>query len=127
MTVCRSPLWQQSDANITEGRGYPDLTMRTFLNLVQSTCPSLPIHLLVDFDPYGIHILRTYKYGSRSLRHERNANVSHIRWLGIRSEDLLGRTEGTDLPSRPGQTLTKQMTPLQTNGDTRTFMTTQLV
>lgn len=45
---------------------------------------------LVDFDPDGIGIMSTYKYGSMALAHE-NANlaVPSIRWLGVRSSDVV--------------------------------------
>ena len=45
---------------------------------------------LVDYDPDGIAIMRTYKYGSRGLDHEGDSTVPHLRWLGIRSSDLFG-------------------------------------
>lgn len=44
---------------------------------------------LMDFDPDGIAIMSTYKYGSWNLSHENaNLNVPGIRWLGLRSKDL---------------------------------------
>jgi meiotic recombination protein SPO11 len=44
---------------------------------------------LVDYDPHGVAILRTYKNGSKRLEHEDNVTVPGIRWLGIHSSDLL--------------------------------------
>jgi len=72
-----------------QGKGYPDLAVRAFLNLVHSNRPHIPIYALVDYDPYGFQIYRTYKYGSRSLDHEDNTTIPGIRWLGIRSDDLM--------------------------------------
>jgi meiotic recombination protein SPO11 len=44
---------------------------------------------LVDFDPHGLGILSTYKYGSIALAHENaQLTVSRIRWLGVKSTDL---------------------------------------
>ena len=43
----------------------------------------------MDFDPDGIGITSTYKYGSLNLAHESNLAVPSIQWLGIRSEDIL--------------------------------------
>ncbi len=41
---------------------------------------------LVDFDPYGLSIATTYKYGSRALAHENaRLTVPALRWLGVRS------------------------------------------
>jgi meiotic recombination protein SPO11 len=47
------------------------------------------IFALVDFDPDGIAIMRTYKNGSRRLEHEQDATVPRLRWLGIHSDDIL--------------------------------------
>jgi len=60
---------------------------------VYSHCPFVPIYLLIDYDPYGIRILRMCKYGSRRLDHESNITVPSIRWLGIRSEDIVHASE----------------------------------
>jgi len=44
----------------------------------------------VDYDPDGLGIMSTYKYGSMALAHE-NANlaVPSIQWLGVRSCDIV--------------------------------------
>lgn len=47
------------------------------------------MYALVDYDPDGIAIMRTYKHGSQGLEHEQNSTVPELRWLGIRSSDLL--------------------------------------
>ena len=43
---------------------------------------------LVDFDPHGISIFRTYESGSRRLEHERAVTIPGLKWLGIRSGDI---------------------------------------
>jgi meiotic recombination protein SPO11 len=44
----------------------------------------------VDFDPDGIQILSTYKYGSFALLHEnKRLVVPTIQWLGVKSNDFL--------------------------------------
>ncbi|KAJ2989670.1 hypothetical protein NUW58_g3354 [Xylaria curta] len=79
------------------GKGYPDLSTRQFLHKLQAKFPTLPMYGLVDFDPYGVEIMLTYKYGSRSLRHEENATLNRLFWIGPRSNDVLGinRQEST--------------------------------
>ncbi|KAL8729784.1 MAG: hypothetical protein Q9166_004507 [cf. Caloplaca sp. 2 TL-2023] len=75
----------------SKAKGYPDVSTRAFLRLLSiSSHPSPPIYALVDFDPDGISIMSTYKYGSLTLAHE-NANLRTptIRWLGVRSGDLI--------------------------------------
>ncbi|KAH0542284.1 hypothetical protein FGG08_003311 [Glutinoglossum americanum] len=80
-----------------EAKGYPDISTRAFLRLLSRAKPTasqnafLPIYALVDFDPDGLGILSTYKYGSVALAHENaQLTVSSIRWLGVRSGDLQG-------------------------------------
>ena len=47
----------------------------------------------MDFDPDGIAIMSTYKYGSRNLRHETaDMAVPVIRWLGLRSRHLFDKS-----------------------------------
>ncbi|OTB01709.1 hypothetical protein M426DRAFT_265630 [Hypoxylon sp. CI-4A] len=77
---------------IVTGKGYPDLATRQFLHLLHSTVPQVPILALVDFDPSGIEIMLTYKYGSRSLSHEQNVTVPGLLWLGPKSCDITDRT-----------------------------------
>lgn len=62
---------------------------RSFLNLVHTTNPQLPILGLMDFDPDGVNILKCYRYGSQKLAHEINARTPEIRWLGIKSSQLM--------------------------------------
>lgn len=49
----------------------------------------LKLFALVDFDPYGVAIMRTYKHGSQRLNHEENATVPGLRWIGILSNDII--------------------------------------
>ncbi|ROW09310.1 hypothetical protein VPNG_05798 [Cytospora leucostoma] len=77
-----------------EGKGYADLATLRFLNLIHSLRPIIPILCVVDCDPHGIDIMRTYKYGSRNLSHEENATVSGLQWLGVKMEDILGHSLG---------------------------------
>jgi meiotic recombination protein SPO11 len=72
-----------------QAKGYPDIQTRHFIRLLSRHRPEIPILALVDFDPDGIGIMSTYKYGSVSLAHEINLAVPSIRWLGIRSWDFL--------------------------------------
>ncbi|KAL2269687.1 hypothetical protein VTJ83DRAFT_1871 [Remersonia thermophila] len=70
-------------------KGFPDLATRRFLSVLATIKPDLSMFALVDFDPYGVAILRTYTYGSQRLDHEENSTVPQLRWLGILSDDLL--------------------------------------
>jgi meiotic recombination protein SPO11 len=71
-----------------QAKGFPDLATRRFLSVVQTIRPDLALFALVDFDPDGIAILRTYKYGSQRLYHEENVTAPRLQWLGILSDDI---------------------------------------
>ncbi|ERS95181.1 hypothetical protein HMPREF1624_08392 [Sporothrix schenckii ATCC 58251] len=73
---------------LVTSKGYPTLVTRSFLHHIHETAPWLPIYGLVDYDPHGLRIFRTYKYGSQSLSHEANTTVPGMKWLGIQSCDL---------------------------------------
>ncbi|KAI8192796.1 meiosis-specific topoisomerase spo11 [Colletotrichum sp. SAR 10_70] len=81
----------RDDLNI--GKGVPDLQTKQFLHLLHSAKPEVPIYGLVDFDPYGVNIMRCYSHGSRGHAHEVGVTVPSMQWLGIKSDDLLGRRD----------------------------------
>ncbi|KAH8664422.1 meiotic recombination protein spo11 [Xylariales sp. PMI_506] len=87
------------DGIIVTAKGYPDLATRQFLHSLHCMHPQLPIHALVDFDPDGIAIMRTFKHGSQALKHEADVLVPGLRWLGVRSSDVFDQynTENADL------------------------------
>lgn len=65
------------------------MATRSFLNMIHLVKPHLPMYSLVDYDPDGVAIMRTYQVGSTSLLHEVNTTAPRLRWLGIRSEHIL--------------------------------------
>ncbi|KZF20243.1 DNA topoisomerase IV, alpha subunit [Xylona heveae TC161] len=93
-----------------EAKGYPDILTRSFLCYLQDHInlpgqldhparASVPIYCLVDFDPDGIAIYSTYRYGSKSLRHENpHLLCPNIHWIGLRSSDIM-RPDRTGVPS----------------------------
>ncbi|KAK3403361.1 meiosis-specific topoisomerase Spo11 [Sordaria brevicollis] len=99
---------------LVTGKGYPDLATRKFLAAIHAARPRLPMWALVDFDPHGISILRTYQYGSQRLNHEENTKLPRLRWLGIRSADVILQTISTpdrsanNQQSQPSQDLSSQ-------------------
>jgi len=74
---------------LVTAKGYPDIQTRQFLKLLSKQQSVVPIFALMDFDPDGIGIMSTYRYGSVALAHE-NAHlaVPRMRWLGIRSCEI---------------------------------------
>lgn len=72
-----------------QAKGFPDLATRKFLCMLHSVKPEVELFALVDFDPHGVAILRTYQNRSKRLDHEDDTTVPRMRWLGLRSSDLL--------------------------------------
>ncbi|KAL6706336.1 endodeoxyribonuclease [Coniothyrium glycines] len=96
-SLTSSPCWQslQLQGIILTAKGYPDLASRKVLHQIVEQAEHIPILALVDFDPDGLAILSTYKYGSYRLAHEivaqndtQVSGLSHIRWLGIKSQHI---------------------------------------
>ncbi|KAK4445740.1 Spo11/DNA topoisomerase VI subunit A [Podospora aff. communis PSN243] len=81
---------------LVTAKGFPDLATRRFLSTVHTARPQLAMFALVDYDPHGIAILRTYKTGSKRLEHEENVTVPTLRWLGLRSSDVLADTRASN-------------------------------
>ncbi|KAG8815452.1 endodeoxyribonuclease [Serendipita sp. 399] len=79
------------------GKGYPDLVTRQLLHKLSTGLPQeIPIFAVVDADPYGVDILATYAFGSRSFQHEREGLVSErLIWLGVKPSQL----ESLDIPA----------------------------
>ncbi|KAK0727730.1 Spo11/DNA topoisomerase VI subunit A [Lasiosphaeria miniovina] len=77
---------------LVTAKGFPDLVTRRFLSTLHSVRPQLNVFALVDFDPHGVSILRTFQYGSQRLDHEENVTLPHLKWLGIRSLDIMSRS-----------------------------------
>lgn len=85
-----------------QAKGYPDLASRKFLRRVADNSPHIPMFALVDFDPDGIAIMSTYKYGSSRLAHENVTSTGlpalclpQLRWLGVQGHHLY-RATGTE-------------------------------
>ncbi|KAK1272762.1 Meiotic recombination protein SPO11-2 [Acorus gramineus] len=69
-------------------KGYPDLATRFFLHRLSKTFPNLPIFALVDWNPAGLAILCTYKFGSIKMGLEAFKYACNVKWLGLRGADL---------------------------------------
>ncbi|KAK1718234.1 Spo11/DNA topoisomerase VI subunit A [Colletotrichum lupini] len=116
---------------LVTGKGYPDLNTKQFVHLLHTAKPELPIFALVDFDCYGIAIMRCYSYGTRGHAHEKATTVPSMQWLGIKSDDLAFRQDAT--PShgpgingsqrRPGASLFDSTSSLTLRDRTRAINT----
>ncbi|POS82716.1 hypothetical protein EPUL_005034 [Erysiphe pulchra] len=78
-----------------EAKGYPDIQTRRFLDYITLRYPKIPILALMDFDPDGIGIMATYKYGSIKCPCKKSNTVPFIEWLGIKSDVIPQFQEAT--------------------------------
>ncbi|PTB58187.1 hypothetical protein M431DRAFT_517763 [Trichoderma harzianum CBS 226.95] len=79
----------------SNAKGYPDMLTCSFVQLIRFNCPHIPIFVLADYDPDGLNILRHYRLKSEIVSEGFTAPA--IRWLGIKSQDLLERESRLDM------------------------------
>ncbi|PTD04665.1 Meiotic recombination protein rec12 [Fusarium culmorum] len=112
-SLCSSQFWRVSLSGpgvLVTAKGYPDLTTRSFLNLVSTRYPQLPILGLFDFDPDGVKIMRCYRYGSDRLSHEADLGTETLQWLGIKSTHLFRDYAGDSATITPSQSSPSSIT-----------------
>lgn len=71
------------------------MNTKQFVHLLHTAKPELPIFALVDFDCYGIAIMRCYSHGTKGHAHEKATTVPNMQWLGVKSDDLAFRQDAT--------------------------------
>lgn len=104
MTACfplNCFLTMVTNARGIKAKGYPDMLTCSFLQLVRFNCPQIPIFVLADYDPDGLNILRYYRLKSDFVSQETGPTAPGIRWLGIKSQDLLERESHLDMLITP--------------------------
>lgn len=66
--------------------GYPNIATRALVATLSRVLPHLVVLGLADYNPFGVELLLTYKFGSRSMSWEgANYHVPDLRWLGLRA------------------------------------------
>jgi len=101
-SIAASSFWRTISTSgvLVTAKGYPDLATRALLRLLSTPSPqngfsSPPVYGLVDYDPDGLAILSTYKYGSRKLAHESaDLQLPQLQWLGLRSKHIFSTVPG---------------------------------
>ncbi|GAV76132.1 TP6A_N domain-containing protein [Cephalotus follicularis] len=73
---------------IITAKGYPDIATRFLLHRMSRAFPELPILALVDWNPAGLAILCTFKFGSIAMGLEAYRYACNVKWLGLRGDDL---------------------------------------
>eukprot|EP00116_Pleurobrachia_bachei_P006111 sb/3466373/ len=88
-TLCEKVLWNSVPVIMITGRGYPCLAVREVASRLEKQF-SLPVLGLFDYNPHGLQILMTYKFGSTRMGREGVEHRCNIRWLGLHSSDVQG-------------------------------------
>ncbi|KAJ4952017.1 hypothetical protein NE237_028849 [Protea cynaroides] len=82
-------------------KGYPDIATRLLLYRRSRAFPDLPIIALVDWNPAGLAILCTFKFGSIGMGLEAYRYTCNVKWLGLRGDDLTLIPEQSLVPLKP--------------------------
>ncbi|KAE8710797.1 Meiotic recombination protein SPO11-2 [Hibiscus syriacus] len=81
-------VFNQIPSILLTAKGYPDIATRFLLHRMSRAFPELPILALVDWNPAGLAILSTYKFGSIGMGLEAYRYACNVKWLGLRGNDL---------------------------------------
>ncbi|TYH58348.1 hypothetical protein ES332_D08G147900v1 [Gossypium tomentosum] len=81
-------VFNQIPSILLTAKGYPDIATRFLLHRMSRAFPDLPILALVDWNPAGLAILSTYKFGSIGMGLEAYRYACNVKWLGLRGDDL---------------------------------------
>ncbi|KAL3498905.1 hypothetical protein ACH5RR_041637 [Cinchona calisaya] len=81
-------VFNQIPSILITAKGYPDIATRFFLHRISKTFPELPILGLVDWNPAGLAILCTFKFGSIGMGLEAYRYACKVKWLGLRMDDI---------------------------------------
>ncbi|KAK4844885.1 hypothetical protein QYF36_025647 [Acer negundo] len=94
-------VFNQIPSILITAKGYPDIATRFLLHRMSRAFPDLPIFALVDWNPAGLAILCTFKFGSIGMGLEAYRYACNVRWLGVRGDDLQLIPEQSLVPLKP--------------------------
>ncbi|GMQ05546.1 hypothetical protein CsSME_00050532 [Camellia sinensis var. sinensis] len=94
-------VYNQIPSILITAKGYPDIATRFLLHRISKTFPDLPIFGLVDWNPAGLAILCTFKFGSIGMGLEAYRYACNVKWLGLRRGDLELIPEQSFMPLKP--------------------------
>ncbi|XP_065177796.1 uncharacterized protein LOC135808527 [Sycon ciliatum] len=106
MYLCEHRLWETIPCILVTGCGYPPLSVRAVVHKLSDTL-HVPVLGLVDYNPHGVRILLTYKFGSARMGAESHKYATpNLQWLGLHHGDIFGmnpESEPTNLPEAHNQ------------------------
>ncbi|KAI3848703.1 hypothetical protein MKX03_025077 [Papaver bracteatum] len=94
-------IFNQIPSILITAKGYPDIATRFLLHRLSRAFPNLPIFALVDWNPAGLAILGTFKFGSIGMGLEAYKYACNVKWLGVRGNDLQLIPEESYVPLKP--------------------------
>lgn len=88
-TLCGSASkFIQEKCVLVTGKGYPDVATRELCSRLSEG--SREMLAVVDYDPHGIEIFQTYKYGSQSMAHGVSTlSAGRLEWMGLHLCDFM--------------------------------------
>lgn len=86
--LCGQRIWDSLPCIVVTGCGYPPLSVRAVVKEL-STQLRLPVLGLFDYNPHGIQIMLTYKFGSIRMGLEGHAYAVDLKWLGLHHHDIM--------------------------------------
>ncbi|KAK4365423.1 hypothetical protein RND71_016781 [Anisodus tanguticus] len=81
-------VFNQIPCILITAKGFPDIATRFLLHRLCRTFPNLPVLGLVDWNPAGLAILCTFKFGSIGMGLEAYRYACNVKWLGLRKDDI---------------------------------------
>ncbi|KAK7406089.1 hypothetical protein VNO78_07706 [Psophocarpus tetragonolobus] len=93
--------FHQIPSILITAKGYPDMATRFLLYRISRAFPELPILALVDWNPAGLAILCTFKFGSVGMGLEAYRYACNVKWLGLRGHDLPLLPDESFVPLKP--------------------------
>ncbi|KAL4339468.1 hypothetical protein GQ457_08G032230 [Hibiscus cannabinus] len=81
-------VFNQIPSILLTAKGYPDIATRFLLHRMSRAFPELPIIALVDWNPAGLGILCSFKFGSIGMGLEAHRYACNVKWVGLRGDDL---------------------------------------
>jgi DNA topoisomerase-6 subunit A len=89
-------VYKKFNAILIQTGGQAPRTTRTFIRRLNDEL-KLPVYLLMDGDPWGMHIAMVIISGSANAAHLRELNTPDAKWIGVTGTDILTHK----LPSDP--------------------------
>lgn len=86
-SLCEKVIWNEVPCVLITGRGYPGLAVREVVARCEKQF-KIPVLGLFDYNPHGLQILLTYRFGSARMGREGIQHTANILWLGLHWFDV---------------------------------------